>query len=60
MLEDQDATLMAPGFDEGTSTLTGTEVLSGRLEDDESGNTSLVKQLAAAAAKTTSTSISQI
>jgi pilus assembly protein FimV len=45
VLEDQDATLMAPGFDEGTSTLTGTEVLSGRLEDDESGNTSLVKQL---------------
>jgi pilus assembly protein FimV len=45
VLEDQDATLMAPAFDEGTSTLTGTEVLDGRLEDDESGNTSLVKQL---------------
>ena len=45
VLEDQDATMMAPGFDEGTSTLTGTEVLEGRLEDDESGNTSLVKSL---------------
>jgi pilus assembly protein FimV len=39
--------MMAPGFDEGTSTLTGTEVLAGRLEDDESGNTSLVKSLRA-------------
>ena len=47
VLADQDATLMAPGFDEGTSTLTGTEVLEGRLEDDESGNTSLVKSLRA-------------
>jgi pilus assembly protein FimV len=45
VLSDQDATMMAPGFDEGTSTLTGTEVLEGRLEDDESGNTSLVKSL---------------
>ena len=35
--------MMAPGFDEGTGTLTGTEVLEGRLEDDESGNTSLVE-----------------
>ena len=45
VLEDQDATMLAAGFDEGTSTLTGTEVLEGRLEDDESGNTSLVKSL---------------
>jgi len=45
ILTDQDATMMAPGFDEGTSTLTGTEVLAGRLEDDESGNTSLMKSL---------------
>jgi pilus assembly protein FimV len=45
VLEDQDATLLAPGFDDATSTLTGTEVLEGRLEGDESGNTSLVKQL---------------
>ena len=37
--------MLAPGFDEGTGTLTGTEVLEGRLEDDESGNTSLVKSL---------------
>jgi pilus assembly protein FimV len=47
VLADQDATLMAPGFDEGTSTMTGTEVLEGRLEDDESGNTSLVRSLRA-------------
>jgi pilus assembly protein FimV len=45
ILTDQDATMMAPGFDEGTSTLTGTEVLEGRLEDDESGNTSLMRSL---------------
>jgi pilus assembly protein FimV len=45
VLEDQDATLLAPGFDDATGTLTGTEVLEGRLEGDESGNTSLVKQL---------------
>jgi pilus assembly protein FimV len=45
VLEDQEATLLAPGFGDATSTLTGTEVLEGRLEGDESGNTSLVKQL---------------
>jgi pilus assembly protein FimV len=46
VLRDQDATMLAPGFDEGTSTLTGTEVLEGRLEiDDGSGSTSLVKAL---------------
>ena len=45
VLEDQDATMLSPGFDEGTGTLTGTEVLEGRLEDDESGNTSLVRSL---------------
>jgi pilus assembly protein FimV len=39
VLRDQDATMLAPGFDEGTSTLTGTEVLEGRLDiDDESGS----------------------
>jgi pilus assembly protein FimV len=36
--------MLAPGF-EATSTLTGTEVLEGRHQDDESGNTSLVKSL---------------
>ncbi len=46
VLDDQDATMMAPGFDEGTSTMTGTAVLDGRHEhDSESGNTSLVKAL---------------
>ncbi len=45
VLEDQDATMLSPGFDDGTGTLTGTEVLEGRLEDDESGNTSLVRSL---------------
>ena len=45
VLEDQEATMLAPGFGDATSTLTGTEVLEGRLEDDESGATSLVKQL---------------
>ena len=45
VLEDDDATQLAPGFGDATSTLTGTEVLEGRLEDDESGNTSLVKAL---------------
>jgi pilus assembly protein FimV len=45
VLEDQDATMLAPGFDDATSTLTGTEVLEGRLEGDDSGNTSLVKRL---------------
>jgi pilus assembly protein FimV len=44
ILEDQDATLLAPGFDDGT--LTGTEVLEGRQErDDETGSTSLVRSL---------------
>ncbi|HJR70136.1 MAG TPA: FimV/HubP family polar landmark protein, partial [Gammaproteobacteria bacterium] len=46
VLEDQDATMMAPGFDEATSTMTGTAVLDGRHElDGETGNTSLVKSL---------------
>jgi pilus assembly protein FimV len=46
VMEDQEATMLAPGFDEGTSTLTGTEVLDNRLEvDDESGSTSLVRSL---------------
>jgi pilus assembly protein FimV len=46
VLEDQDATMLATGFhDEATSTMTGTEVLEGRLEDDETGSTSLVKSL---------------
>jgi pilus assembly protein FimV len=47
VLQDQDATMMAPGFgDEGTSTMTGTAVLDGRHElDSETGNTSLVKAL---------------
>jgi pilus assembly protein FimV len=46
VLEDQDATMMAPGFDEGTSTMTGTAVLDGRHAlDSETGNTSLVKAL---------------
>ena len=44
VLDDQDATLLSPGFDDGT--LTGTEVLDGRFEmDGESGDTSLVKSL---------------
>jgi len=44
VLADQDATLLAPSFDDGT--LTGTEVLDGRFEvDQESGDTSLVKAL---------------
>jgi pilus assembly protein FimV len=38
VLEDQDATMLA-------GTLTGTEVLEGRRKGDNSGNTSLVKQL---------------
>ena len=43
VLEDQDATMMAPGFE---NTMTGTAVLDGRHElDGESGNTSLVKSL---------------
>jgi pilus assembly protein FimV len=46
VLEDQEATLLATGLhDERTGTLTGTEVLEGRLEDDETGNTSLVRSL---------------
>jgi pilus assembly protein FimV len=44
VLDDQEATLFAPGFEE-TGTLSGTEVLEGRREGDESGNTSLVKSL---------------
>ena len=44
VLGDEDATMLAPSFDDGT--MTGTEVLDGRFEfDDESGDTSLVKQL---------------
>jgi pilus assembly protein FimV len=38
VLEDQDATMLA-------GTMTGTEVLEGRLEDGDSGSTSLVKSL---------------
>jgi pilus assembly protein FimV len=46
VLEDQDATMMAPGFDEGTSTMTGTAVLDSHHElDSETGSTSLVKAL---------------
>jgi pilus assembly protein FimV len=44
VLDDDDATLLAPGFDDGT--MTGTEVLDSRFAvDDESGDTSLVQQL---------------
>jgi pilus assembly protein FimV len=44
ILNDGDATLLAPGFGDGT--LTGTEVLEGRFEtDDQSGDTSLVRSL---------------
>ncbi len=44
VLGDGDATMLAPGFGDGT--LTGTEVLTGRFEtDDESGDTSLVRSL---------------
>lgn len=43
VLEDDDATLLAPGYDDGT--LTGTAVLDGRYETDETGNTSLIKAL---------------
>jgi pilus assembly protein FimV len=43
VLSEDDATMLAPGFDDGT--LTGTEVLEHRLETDESGDTSLVKSL---------------
>jgi pilus assembly protein FimV len=37
--------MLAPGFDEGTSTMTGTAVLAGRHELDETGSTSLVRKL---------------
>ncbi|HEY9183416.1 MAG TPA: FimV/HubP family polar landmark protein, partial [Gammaproteobacteria bacterium] len=47
VMEDQEATMLAPGFDEGTSTLTGTEVLDNRLKVDETGSTSLVRSLRA-------------
>jgi pilus assembly protein FimV len=43
VLSEDDATMLAPGLDDGT--LTGTEVLEHRLETDESGDTSLVKSL---------------
>ncbi len=44
ILSDQDATMLAPGFGDGT--MTGTEVIDGRFEvDDQSGDTSLVKAL---------------
>jgi pilus assembly protein FimV len=44
VLDDDDATMLAPGFDDGT--MTGTEVLDSRFAvDDESGDTSLVQQL---------------
>ena len=44
VLSDVDATMLAPGFGDGT--LTGTEVLDGRFEtDDQSGDTSLVRSL---------------
>jgi pilus assembly protein FimV len=46
VIEDEDATMLAPGFDEGTSTMTGTAVLDDRHSlDGETGNTSLVKSL---------------
>ncbi len=46
VLEDRDATMLAPGFGDATSTLTGTEVLEGRHDaDGEAGNTSLVRSL---------------
>ena len=44
VLDDEDATMLAPGFDDGT--MTGTEVLDNRFAvNDESGDTSLVQQL---------------
>jgi pilus assembly protein FimV len=43
VLSEEDATMLAPGFDDGG--LTGTEVLEHRLATDESGDTSLVKSL---------------
>jgi pilus assembly protein FimV len=46
VLDDQDATQLAPGYGDGT--LVGTEVLDNRFEfDTESGDTSLVKSLRA-------------
>ncbi len=44
ILTDQDVTLLAPGF-EATRTMAGTEVLAGRREGSETGETSLVKSL---------------
>ncbi|HVY66815.1 MAG TPA: FimV/HubP family polar landmark protein, partial [Gammaproteobacteria bacterium] len=43
ILSDGEATMLAPGFGDGT--MTGTEVLEGRFETDQSGDTSLVKAL---------------
>ncbi|HEX5047004.1 MAG TPA: FimV/HubP family polar landmark protein [Gammaproteobacteria bacterium] len=43
VLSEDDATMLAPSFDDNT--LTGTEVLEHRLETDESGDTSLVRSL---------------
>jgi pilus assembly protein FimV len=44
VLSDGDATMLAPGFGDGT--LTGTEVLDNRFEvNDQSGDTSLVRSL---------------
>jgi len=43
VLQDDDATMLAPSVDD--STMTGTEVLEHRFESDESGDTSLVKRL---------------
>ncbi len=45
VLNDDDATMLAPGFGGDDNTLTGTEVLEHRFEFDESGDTSLVKSL---------------
>jgi pilus assembly protein FimV len=47
VLGDQDATLLAPGFDDNTltGTHTGTAVLEERFDFDQSGDTSLVKSL---------------
>ena len=47
VLGDQDATLLAPGFDDNTltGTHTGTAVLEDRFDFDQSGDTSLVKSL---------------
>ena len=44
VLDDEDATMLAPGFGDG-HTFTGTEVLDQRFEFDETGDTSLVKSL---------------